>query len=344
MRAISQQTVIAGKTLTLLAGVENPTEWKGKLRYSLSSSAPRGAKIDSETGRFTWTPLSDEGNSNHEVTVFVEEPDGRRESRSFAITITWPPWQSEIAFDLGGGVKLEMVPIPAGELMMGSPDSDKDALASEKPQHRVRITRPFYLGKYLVTQEQWQAVMGYNPSLSKGPKNPVETVSWHDCQGFVERLNRKLESDKGIFTLPTEAQWEYACRAGGTTKYWFGDDGARVRDFAWQSGKHQTSSPRPVGEKKPNAWGLYDMYGSVWQWCQDWYDENYYAESPVDDPTGPAVGRVQRGRRLPPVRVMRGHNFAPDAWACRSAARFFEIPRDRFPHLGVRVVLATVKR
>ena len=136
--------------------------------------------------------------------------------------------------DLGGGVKLEMVLIPAGEFMMGSPDSDKDACGGEKPQHRVRITKPFYLGKYLVTQEQWEAVMGNNPSHFKGPKNPVEKVSWEDCQQFLGKLNAKSRPGGGKFQLPTEAQWEYACRAGSTTLYCFGRqllDAERERNY-----------------------------------------------------------------------------------------------------------------
>ena len=136
--------------------------------------------------------------------------------------ITNPALPKEMTFDLGNGVKLEMVLIPAGEFLMGSPDSDKDAVQNEKPQHRVRITKPFYLGKYQVTQEQWQAVMGNNPSYFKGPKNPVEQVSWDDCQQFLGKLNAKVGGGK--FQLPSEAQWEYACRAGSKTKYYFGDD------------------------------------------------------------------------------------------------------------------------
>ena len=130
---------------------------------------------------------------------------------------------TEIAVDLGNGVKLEMVLIPAGRVPDGlarfgqTPDD-------EKPQHRVRITKPFYLGKYVVTQEQWEAVMGNNPSHFKGPKNPVEKVSWDDCQEFLEKLNAKIAEQSGAFVLPTEAQWEYACRAGSTTRYCFGDD------------------------------------------------------------------------------------------------------------------------
>ena len=142
-----------------------------------------------------------------------------------------PP--QELTVDLGKGVKLEMVLIPAGEFKMGSPTSDKDAGDEERPQHRVRITKPFYLGKYKVTQEQWEAVMGSNPSYFKGPRNPVEEVSWDDCQRFLDKLNAKLPAGEGKFQLPSEAQWEYACRAGSTTRYGFGDDESQLDDYAW---------------------------------------------------------------------------------------------------------------
>jgi len=149
-----------------------------------------------------------------------QEVDGKTKS---------PP--KELTVDLGNGVKLEMVLIPAGEFLMGSPNSDKDADPVEKPQHRVRVTKPFYLGKHLVTQEQWEAVMGRNPSYFKGPKNPVENVNWDDCQKFLGKLSVKTRWPKCTFALPTEAQWEYACRAGSTTRYYFGDvesKGARI--------------------------------------------------------------------------------------------------------------------
>ncbi len=229
----------------------------------------------------------------------------------------------ELAIDLGGVVKLEMVLIPAGEFLMGSPDSDKDAQGWEKPQHRVRITKPFYLGKYLVTQEQWGAVMGSNPSRIKGPKNPVEMVSWEDCQEFLKRLNAKVGGGK--FQLPTEAQWEYACRAGSTMRYCFGDDEKQLGEYAWYD-KNSGSKTHPVGEKKPNAWGLYDMHGNVWEWCQDWSDAGYYAKSPTDDPTGPTGGSD---------RVFRGGSWNLPAWLCRSAYRLE--PGLRIRILGFRV-------
>jgi formylglycine-generating enzyme required for sulfatase activity len=236
----------------------------------------------------------------------------------------------KFAVDLGGGVKMELVLIPAGEFLMGSPDSDKRAIPNEKPQHRVRITKPFYLGKFLVTQEQWAAVMGNNPSHFKGPKNPVEQVSWDDCQKFLEKLNAKIGTQRGKLVLPTEAYWEYACRAGSTTRYCFGDDESGLGEYAWY-GSNSDNKTHPVGEKKPNAWGLYDMHGNVWEWCADWGDWDdgrYHANSPTDDPTGPATGSY---------RVFRGGSWKYPTRDCRSAIRFRDEPEDRYYDLGFRV-------
>jgi formylglycine-generating enzyme required for sulfatase activity len=217
----------------------------------------------------------------------------------------------ELALDLGSGYKLDMILIPAGDFLMGSPDSDQTAKENEKPQHRVRITKPFYIGKYLVTQGQWEAVM--DPNYVKNPDIPVGGVSWDDCQKFFAKLNSKLGPARGKFGLPTEAQWEYACRAGSTTIYCFGSDSKGLSEYAWyatsRNGKYKM---HPVGEKKPNAWGLYDMHGNVWEWCQDRYDEGYYAHSPVDDPIGPTVGSAH---------MVRGGCFRSPAANCRSAFR-----------------------
>ncbi len=244
--------------------------------------------------------------------------------------------KNERGFDLGNGVKLEMVLIPAGEFLMGSPDSDTNAQSDEKPQHRVRITKPFYLGKYLVTQEQWEAIMGGNPSQFKGAKNPVEAVSWDDCQVFLGRLNEKfhrphpdpLPAGEGEFRLPTEAQWEYACRAGSTTYWHFGNSDLVLGEYAWY-GNNSESKTHPVGEKKPNAWGLYDMNGNVWEWCQDWYGA--YGAEVVTDPGGPATGSD---------RVYRGGSWYAPAWSCRSAYRYNDFaPGLRYFILGFRVSL-----
>jgi formylglycine-generating enzyme required for sulfatase activity len=241
--------------------------------------------------------------------------------------------REEIVLDLGNGVKLEMLLIPAGEFQMGSPTSDTSAEADEMPRHAVRISRPFYLGKYPVTQEQWRAVMGGNSGNFKGPRNPVEQVSWHDCQQFLEKLNAKLGTQDGKFALPSEAQWEYACRAGSTTRYCFGEDDARLGEYAWYAAS-TGGATHPVGEKRPNAWGLYDMHGNVCEWCQDWFGEDYYAKSPPHDPPGPAAGSF---------RVARGGNWDDPAWYCRSAFRTGGGPGERYEFLGLRVCRAAAK-
>jgi formylglycine-generating enzyme required for sulfatase activity len=234
-----------------------------------------------------------------------------------------PP--KELTVDLGGGVKMEFVLIPAGSFMMG----DDKGGPHQKPVHKVTITKPFYLGKYEVTQEQWQAVMGNNPSHFKGPKNPVEVVSWNDCQEFLAKLNEKLRAGGAKFSLPTEAQWEYACRAGTTTRYSFGDDMDQLKDYAW-FGKEAEGTTHPVGQKKPNAWGLYDMHGNVAEWCADWWDEWYYFRNPpANDPTGPNSGesRVLRGCAWPFV--------SPDDFRC--ACRCYSVPRNCGAANGFRV-------
>ncbi len=236
----------------------------------------------------------------------------------------------ELSVDLGKGVKLEMVLVPAGEFLMGSPDSDKDAGDEEKPQHRVRITKPFYLGKYLVTQEQWQTVMGSNPSHFTDPKNPVEEVSWDDCRLFLDKLDAKIGSQHEKFSLPTEAQWEYACRAGSGRRYYFGDDEADLGDYGWCLA-NADNKPRPIGQKKPNACGLYDMHGNVGEWCQDWYGGGYYAASKMDDPNGPATGTN---------RVNRGGGWDRPARYSRAAYRSYYSPGFRLDYVGVRVCLA----
>jgi formylglycine-generating enzyme required for sulfatase activity len=345
LQRIVAQTVEVGRPLTVAVAVENADVWKGKLRYALDPHAPAGAAIDATTGVLTWTPTQAQGPGKYDLVVSVDGPEGQKETTTVAITVTVTRpipaptklLDKEIAVDLGGGVKLEMVLIPAGDFLMGSPDSDKDAMGDERPQHRVRITKPFYLGKYEVTQEQWEEVMGSNPSRFKGPKNPVEQVSWEDCQVFLKKLSERsrhphpgpLPEGEGDFQLPTEAQWEYACRAGSVTRYCFGDDESLLGEYAWYDG-NSGSKTHPDGEKKPNAWGLYDMHGNVWEWCADWYDSGYYANPRVDDPTGPTSGSN---------RVLRGGSWFSPARLCRSALRYSLAPGLRLYSLGLRASL-----
>jgi formylglycine-generating enzyme required for sulfatase activity len=215
--------------------------------------------------------------------------------------------------------------IPAGEFMMGS----SDGVDNEKPVHRVRISQSFELGKYEVTQAEWEAVMKNNPSHFKGSNLPVESVSWDDAQAFIKKLNAK--NDGYSYRLPTEAEWEYACRAGSSVDdagslaamAWFGGNSGKTRlnvdeIFRTARGHYRKrlddngAQTHPVGQKQANAWGLYDMHGNVWEWCQDWYDKDYYKNSPVADPSGPGTGSH---------RVTRGGGWGDIAVRCRSAVR-----------------------
>jgi formylglycine-generating enzyme required for sulfatase activity len=206
---------------------------------------------------------------------------------------------------------MDLVLIPAGEFEMGSNDGAKN----EKPVHKVKISQSFFMGKYVVTQTQYEKVMGNNPSQFKGENLPVEKCYMY---ASAESFCKKASSLTGkSIRLPTEAEWEYACRAGTKTKYNTGDNDAALKQAGW-FGVNSDGKTHPVGQKKPNAWGLYDMHGNVWQCCQDWYGEDYYGKSPVEDPQGPTQG-TYRG-------VLRGgscyHGLGGTAADCRSAYRF----------------------
>ena len=228
------------------------------------------------------------------------------------------PQAPETPKTLRNSIGMEFVLIPAGTFQMGSNDDDK-------PVHTVRLTQPFYLGKYEVTQGQWQAVMGNNPSRFTGdPNRPVENVSWDNVQEFIRRLNAREAG--ATYRLPTEAEWEYAARAGTTTRWSFGDDASQLGRYAWYD-RNAGGQTHPVGQLQPNPWGLYDMHGNVWEWVQDWYGS--YSSGTAVDPAGPSSGSY---------RVNRGGSLAYGARFCRSAYRLRDAPGSRYDFLGLRLL------
>ncbi len=204
--------------------------------------------------------------------------------------------------------------------MMGSPSDEKDR-RNDEMQHKVKVDG-FYIGKYEVTQKQWESVMGNNPSNFKGDNLPVEKVSWDDCQEFI----RKINSASGKkFRLPTEAEWEYAARGGQNYVY---SGSNNLDNVAWYS-DNSGSKTHPVGQKSANGFGIYDMSGNVWELCQDWYDEKYYKSSPENNPRGPESSAS---------RISRGGSWIINGWRCRSANRDSDGPSDRYNFLGFRLV------
>jgi hypothetical protein len=221
-------------------------------------------------------------------------------------------------------VLLRLRQLPAGTYMMGSPSSEKGRDKDER-LHEVVISKPFYMGICEVTQAQWTAVMGSNPSHFKDrPNHPVEQVSWEDCRSFIERLNGM---GIGFFRLPTEAEWEYAARAGSRGAYYWGDDdGEILGEYSWFEG-NSYSQTREVGTRRPNAWGLYDTIGNVYEWCSDWMGR--YRTDRQTDPRGPSGGSY---------RVYRGGSWNTSAMFCRSALRYGSAPSSRRANLGLRLV------
>lgn len=225
-------------------------------------------------------------------------------------------------FDNSLGMKF--VAIPAGSFMMGSPSGKKGRYRDEK-QHRVSLTEGFYIQTTEVTQSQWKAVMGNNPSRFKNCFNcPVDWVSWNDVQYFIRKLNRKEGTDK--YRLPTEAEWEYAARSGSRSAYSFGDNERQLSAYAWFSG-NSDEKPHAVGQKKPNAWGLYDMHGNLQEWCQDWYGD--YPSGFLLNPRGPSSGSY---------RVLRGGSWLSRPRDVRCADRSRNRPGGRFYSVGFRLL------
>ncbi|NBD33730.1 MAG: SUMF1/EgtB/PvdO family nonheme iron enzyme [Cyanobacteria bacterium] len=231
-----------------------------------------------------------------------------------------------------------MVYIPGGSFLMGAPETEEESYDHERPQHRVEIA-PFYMGRYPVTQRQYQAVMGENPSYFKGENNPVERVSWYKAKEFCQKLSKQTRK---TYQLPSEAQWEYACRAGTTTPFYFGEtistDLANYNgNYAYGNGKKgiYRQKTTPVGSFPPNAFGLYDMHGNVWEWCEDIYHDNYEGA-----PTDGSPWLTERNHN---TRVLRGGSWYGYPRNCRCALRNWLNPVNGYGSSGFRVVSPAVR-
>jgi len=235
-------------------------------------------------------------------------------------------------------IGMKLVLIPNGTFQMGSPIEEVGRGIDEE-QHQVTISKDYYLGVTEVTQGQYEKVMGTNPSYFQKQRKrdssmcPVENVSWDDAVEFCKRLSDLPEEKKAgrVYRLPTEAEWEYACRAGSKTAYSFGASAKSLGDYAWCSTTNDFPiyQPHPVRQKKPNAWGLYDMHGNVWEWCSDWYGD--YPKGAANDPTGAKEGSL---------RVLHGGSWGYQAAGCRSATRLRDAPSNRHSFYGFRVALS----
>jgi uncharacterized protein (TIGR02996 family) len=225
---------------------------------------------------------------------------------------------------------IEFVLIPPGEFWMGAQDGEAWHNADELPRHRVRLTRGFWMSRTPITQAQWRGVMGSNPSHRQEGDRPVESVNCHEALRFCERLTAL---DGRTARLPSEAEWEYACRAGTQTPYCSGEGLEALKLVGWCSYDGTwdgAGGTRRVGQFRPNSWGLFDMHGNVWEWCSDWLGYDAYRTSPLDDPTGPATGQQ---------RVIRGGSWRGGPWFCRSAERWGMSPNVGEINLGLRVVM-----
>ena len=261
----------------------------------------------------------------------------RRRQHETAYHLRFSEIEREV--EIANGVKMRFVLIPAGKFRMGSPRSEPNRFPDEK-RHEVTIDAPFWISKHEVTQQQWQAVMGSNPSEFKGPMNPVERVTWYECQRFINKLNqlgiaRKLnQSDfiEGEVALPTEAQWEYVCRAGSAGPFCFDGTEESLADYAWYT-TNSGATTKPVGLKLPNAWGVCDMHGNVDEWCASPYAYDYDGTE--------TQGADGDGRR----RVVRGGSWRTTEMLCRSAARLHDEPGSACSDRGFRlVVLIRIKK
>ena len=254
------------------------------------------------------------------------------------VTFAEDPVDKHLILDLGKDVTMKLALIPAGKFVMGSPKSEIGRNNDEGPQHKVTISKPFYMGVTEVTQAQWKAMMEFIPwqdqtYAASGDNYAASCVSWYRANEFCDALSKKIGR---TVLIPTEAQWEYACRAGSNTAYGFGDDASKLGDYAWyhdNTWKIGQKYAHQVGLKKPNAFGLYDMHGNVYEWCRDVYDATFYSTSKSVDPEH-AINNT--------TRILRGGSWCNGPYLCRSACRDYCTHGRRFNYytFGLRIAIA----
>jgi formylglycine-generating enzyme required for sulfatase activity len=304
--------------LLFAVDLKQPTSETTKSR-ARARLGKRGISVDPTSGPTTLpSGQPSVGGQPPKAVAPFDSATARRRQEQWAAHLRVP-------LEVTNSTGMRLVLIPPGEFMMGPAVGDSGAFSDEQPQHKVRITSPYYLGATEVTREQYERVTGKKPSRFLGDlRLPVEQVSWEDAVDFCHKLSAK-EGD--TYRLPTEAEWEYACRAGTTTPWNCGAAEFELAAHAWYQ-ENSDGQTHPAGLKKPNAWGLHDMHGSVSEWCLDWYDAGYYLASPTEDPAGPAAGSD---------RVSRGGSWLSVRWACRSASRSRHAPTTPDHYRGFRV-------
>ena len=323
--------LISGNLVSVLAEVVPSNNDANEAETLLLNTPVSGNSMNATT----WWPVSSAEGEGEPVEGEIVEGEGESVEGEGEIE----PGE-EVEFLLPNGVLLVMIKIPAGTFMMGRYDSEQDSFANEYPQHQVTLSQDFYMGKYEVTKRQWIAVMGTMPWLSQmfvlnDLDSPAVYVLWDDAQSFITALNTYISNTSqgtATFRLPTEAEWEYACRAGTTTRFYWGDDSdyTVISNYAWHYYNASNAGERyahVVGLKLPNAFGLYDMSGNVYEWCGDWNGD--YPSDPVTDPTGPSTG---------PYRLYRGGTYSDSPMNCRSAFRGTAYPSGAPYAIGFRLV------
>lgn len=341
LEALGNASIVAGEELRITARANDPDTPSNRLRFSLVN-APPDANIDADTGQFQWKTTMQDAGSSYEIILRVEDdgtPMGSDE-KSLIVTVA-DPNNGILAGQAreNNSLKMKLCWCPPGKFTMGSP-KDEPGRRDNEDQVAATLTHGFWLGKYEVTQDQWVQVMGTKPWSGKdyvkeGLDYPATYVSWDDVMEFCSKLTVEERSGGRLpvdwqYTLPTEAQWEYACRAGSTTAFSFGNDESELGEFAWfdkNADDVRLRYAQLVDLKKPNSWGLHDMHGNVWEWCHDSY---------TDKLPGGTDPKVTSDRSL---RVFRGGSWWYSAKFCRSAYRNWLTPSRRFSYLGFRVAL-----